>query len=184
MTELEVMQRAKTYIDKLANGVNPLDDTAVPEYDIINNVRLSRCLFYVSDILRQVIENGGTVTSKRKNKKDFHISFEEIQKFRFSDLPISISEITKRINDISESEDMKKLTHKNITNWLINIGMLQIVTTPDGKTSKRPTVSGNEIGITTEDRTGMNGNYTVVLYNRTAQQFIIDNMDAVIAMIN
>ena len=55
MTELEKMQRAKMYIDKLANGINPIDDAAAPENDVINNVRLSRCFFYVSDILRQVI---------------------------------------------------------------------------------------------------------------------------------
>ena len=60
MTELEKMQRAKMYIDKMANGINPIDDTAAPENDVINNVRISRCFFYVSDILRQVIENGGT----------------------------------------------------------------------------------------------------------------------------
>ena len=59
MTDLEVMQRAKTYIDKLANGINPLDDTTLLGNDIVNNVRISRCLFYVSDVLRQVIENGG-----------------------------------------------------------------------------------------------------------------------------
>lgn len=58
MTETELMQRAKTYIDKLANGINPLDDTVIDDSDVINNVRLSRCLFYVSDVLRQVIENG------------------------------------------------------------------------------------------------------------------------------
>ena len=31
MTELETIARAKMYIDKLANGINPLDDTAVAE---------------------------------------------------------------------------------------------------------------------------------------------------------
>ena len=59
MTELEKIERARMYIDKLANGINPIDDTVVPDGDIINNVRLSRCLFFVSDVLRQVIENGG-----------------------------------------------------------------------------------------------------------------------------
>lgn len=29
MTNLEVMKRAKTYMDKLANGINPLDDTTI-----------------------------------------------------------------------------------------------------------------------------------------------------------
>ena len=68
MTELELLERAKMYMDKLANGINPLDDTFIPENDIVNNVRLSRCFFYVSDVLRQVIEKGG-VTPKKKNPK-------------------------------------------------------------------------------------------------------------------
>ena len=55
MTELEIMQHAKGYLDKLAKGIDPLTDREVPENDIINNVRISRCLFYVSDVLRQVI---------------------------------------------------------------------------------------------------------------------------------
>lgn len=36
MTELETIQRAKMYMDKLANGINPIDDTRVPEDDTIN----------------------------------------------------------------------------------------------------------------------------------------------------
>lgn len=43
MTELEILQRAKMYIDKMAKGINPLDDTAVKDDDIIKNVRISRC---------------------------------------------------------------------------------------------------------------------------------------------
>ena len=68
MTELEKIEYAKSFIDKLANGINPLDDSPIPDNDIANNVRLSRCFFYVSDILRQVIENGGTTSSKKKLK--------------------------------------------------------------------------------------------------------------------
>ena len=34
MTELEKMQRAKMYIDKMANGINPIDDTAAPEMSL------------------------------------------------------------------------------------------------------------------------------------------------------
>ena len=48
MTELEKIAYAKSFIDKLANGINPLDDTPIPEGDIVNHVRLSRCFFYVS----------------------------------------------------------------------------------------------------------------------------------------
>ena len=55
MTELEKLEYAKSFMDKLANGINPLDDTPIPDDDIANNVRLTRYFFYVSDILRQVI---------------------------------------------------------------------------------------------------------------------------------
>jgi hypothetical protein len=63
MTELEKIEYAKGFIDKLANGINPIDNSIVPEDDIVNNVRLSRCFFYVSDILRQ-----GTLFRLRRNK--------------------------------------------------------------------------------------------------------------------
>ena len=181
MTELEKMQRAKMYIDKLANGINPIDDTNVPEDDTINNIRLSRCLFYVSEVLGRVIENGGNVECKKTPKENFNISFDEIQKFEFSEIPIAVSEIAKRINALVRNVNMKKMTHKHLSDWLISVEMLRMEQLPNGKTSKAPTKSGNELGIITEMRTGLRGNYTAILYNRNAQQFIIDNIDAVIA---
>ena len=112
MTELEKMQRAKMYIDKLANGINPIDDTAAPENDVINNVRLSRCFFYVSDILRQVIENGGTAKAiKSAPKSPFFLTDEQKNQYIPSDKPISVSEITKALNAIADLEKCKKLSY-------------------------------------------------------------------------
>ena len=45
MTENEKILYAKSFIDKMANGVNPLDNTPIPEGELLNNVRISRCLF-------------------------------------------------------------------------------------------------------------------------------------------
>ena len=33
MTELETLERAKMYMEKLANGINPIDDTVIPDED-------------------------------------------------------------------------------------------------------------------------------------------------------
>ena len=49
MTELEILKHAKMYIDKLANGIDPITDHEVPEGDIVNNVRLARCFFSATD---------------------------------------------------------------------------------------------------------------------------------------
>ena len=66
MTELETMQRAKGYLDKLALGIDPLTGREVPEDSVLNNVRLARCFFYVSDVLERLISNGGQTERKPK----------------------------------------------------------------------------------------------------------------------
>ena len=180
MTELETIARAKMYIDKLANGINPLDDTAVAENDIVNNVRISRCLFFVSDTLRRVLENGGVGVTSRVKKNKFKITAEELEKFEFSDRPIPVSEITKRINDIADTENSTKLSHTTITSWPSEIGILNEMINATGKKRKRPTAEGAELGIFVKERIGQHGIYHVVLYNKSAQKFIVDNIPSVI----
>ena len=184
MTELEKMQRAKMYIDKMANGINPIDDAPAADSDMINNVRLSRCLFYVSDILRQVIDNNGVVGKVKSSKKAFFLSADSINNFSFSETPIPVSEITKRLNDLADLEECHKLKHSAITNWLISIGALEIRELADGRNTKRPTEQGKELGISSEKRTSMNGEYVVVVYSRDAQQFILDNIEAIVTNIS
>ena len=140
MTELEKIAYAKTYIEKLANGINPLTDQPVSDADSINNVRISRCLFYVSDLLRQIVENGGVSRIKTKTAKvPFQLDYEARKNFRYSETPIPISEITRRINELIQSEDMKKLNYKFISDWLIQAGFLVLVTNDDGTTTRKPT---------------------------------------------
>ena len=180
MTELEKMKKAKMYAEKLANGIDPINDVPVPDEDIINNVKISRCLFYISDILQQVIDNGGVVKENKGPKKAFYVSDEELSNFLISETPISITEITKRLNAVADLSTHYKLKLTDITSWLIELEVLEAVSMSDGSSAKRPTQQGVDLGIFTETRTGKNGNYTAVLYNKEAQQFIIDNMDAVI----
>jgi len=181
MTELEKLEYAKTFIDKLANGISPLDDTAIREDDIVNNVRLSRCFFYVSDILRQVIENGG-INKKKSGFIKFDLSSEQLSNFTYSDSPIPISEIAKKLNSLINDANMRKISHRDLTNWLLSINMLFEHSAYDGKTTKRPTEQGSSIGISTEVRTGQRGEYVVVVYNKEAQSFIVDNLEAIITL--
>ena len=65
---------------------------------------------------------------------------------------------------------------------LVNIGALEIRKDFNGKAKKYPTEQGKGLGISIESRTGMNGEYQVVVYNREAQQFIVDNIDAITSL--
>ena len=180
MTDLEIMQRAKTYIEKMANGLNPITGQPIPDDETLNDVRISRCLFYVSDVLRQVIDNGGEVVKKTAKKQAFAISQEQLQRFEFSKEPIPISEITRRINILVDHENMVNLKYKSITEFLMNSGFLTMVEYHDGSQRKEPTEAGRRFGISVEERMGQQGRYRVVVYNEDAQHFILDNLDGVL----
>lgn len=185
MTELEKIEYTRGFIDKLANGINPLTDQPVPESDLINNVRISRCLFYVSDLLRQMAESGSAAPRKtgRSRIPAFTLTLDERAAFPYSDIPLSISEIARRINELGDPEkEMKKLPYTAIMQWLLSAGVLEENLELNGRRSKRPTRMGEELGISTEMRQTAHGEYLIVVYSREAQQFILDNLDAILEL--
>lgn len=182
MTELEKIAYAKSFIDKLANGINPIDDTPVPERDIVNNVRLSRCFFYVSDILSQVIDNGGTQpqAQKKARKAEFSLSPQMRSRLLVSSENLTVTEIAENINSLIDKNKMKKITGAAINNWLLNAGYLEIVRLSNGKERKGPTEKGNRAGIFVDGRNGQFGDYYVVIFTPEAQQLVYDNLDAIV----
>lgn len=178
-TELEIMVHARTYLDKLANGINPLTDETLPETDIVNQVRISRCLFFVSDVLRQVIEKGGLKKTPKSLLSPFELTDEQLGRFQLFEQPAVVSAITERINSLTENENMRKLSYRSITTFLEREGFLIQFKDTDGKTKREPTDRGIGLGISTEERTGLRGSYKVVLYNQNAQQYILDHMSQI-----
>lgn len=182
MTELEKIKYAKRAVEKLANGINPFTGQGVPDDDTLNQVKVSRCLFYVADILRQVEENGGVAKKGKKSaKQPFSLSPDSLKNFQFSSTPISLTEFLERLNSLIDKDNMKKLSFNTLSGWLIEMGFLKMVVTADGRNTRRPTGAGNALGIHTESRMGQQGPYTVVVYTKDAQQFMLDNLDAVVA---
>ena len=174
------------YLDKLANGINPIDDSTIPDEDVVNNVRLSRCFFYISDILRKIIENEESEkkVTQKQNKRPFHLSEDQKNHFSFSADPINISILSGRINDLVDCDTMLTLKHGSITNWLMNIGMMYIPDPNSKQHTKIPTENGRKIGILCEERSGSNGSYYSVLYTEAAQHFILDHLDAIVSFCN
>lgn len=182
MTERETTARAKLYLDKLAGGINPLDDTPIPEGELLHNPRIARCLAYVSGMLEQVLEGSVPKPPSRTRKPAFAITRAQLDGFAFSDDPIPVSEITHRINALVEGDGCKKLGTRAIPTWLIEAGFLAEVEQANGRTVKHPTEPGTIMGISLEHRQSARGEYDVVLYDRGAQEFILDNLEAVLEM--
>lgn len=178
MTEMEKIAYAKSFIDKLAEGINPLDGTPIPEDDIANNARLTRCFFYVSDVLRQVIENGGI---NRDGKKPFAITAEQLSRYYSPPYPVGISEISKQLAALVNDPEMRTPSAIQINNWLEAQGYLVKVFDPNtNKNRKIPTQSGEALGITLTQKQGRDGQaYSAVEYNENAQRFILSNLDEI-----
>ena len=175
MTELETLQRAKMYIEKLANGIDPLTETEITDDSVINNVRISRCLFYVSGVLEKVIENGGEVKKTVVRAKAFAITDEQLQRVEVSEDAVGISIIAKRIEAVLD-EGVKKVSASRITTWLLNEGYLSEFIRGNKK-NKEATQKGESIGIFTVDAVSLNGvPYRKTIYNADAQQFVINNI--------
>ena len=187
MTDLEIMQRAKQYIDALANGYDPLSGHPVREDDIVNQVRISRCLFYVSGVLQKVIDNDGEVQKTkipRRKKLPFSITQEQLSQLKVFTSPVSISRLISQINSFVDEEKMRKLNTPSVNGWLISIGMLEEFENEQGRKRKRPTPNGEMLGMKETsfiNEQGVPTSYTV--YDKNAQQFIFDNLEAIIAFI-
>ncbi|MCH5194700.1 MAG: hypothetical protein J1F11_12125 [Oscillospiraceae bacterium] len=183
MTELEIMIHAKAYIDSLAKGVDPLSGQELKGDDIVNNVRISRCLFYVSGILQKVIDNGGEIQRKKlqpSQRTEFALTEEQKMNLTPEDYPQSSAKITATINAQIDEYAMKKLKVTTLNNWLVSIGLLQEITTATGRTRKISTPDGETMGIQEKIFSDQNGTHKYCVYNRNAQQFIFDNIDAIV----
>ena len=180
MTELETMRRAKMYMDKLAGGIDPITDTALPQDTALNNDRLSRCFAYVSGVLDRVIANGGEVGATVKSV-EFSITAEQLSRIDVSEEPLRITQFTELINNEVKQPQMKKLATTVITNWLLIKGYLEKRQMKDGKSHRVPSQKGMAIGLSTHTWQGTYGEYLAVLYSADAQRFVLDHLQQMIA---
>lgn len=175
MTELETMQRAKMYLDKLAQGIDPISNHKIPEDSVLNQVRLARCFFYVSEVLGRVIANGGTVGAHTRIV-DFSITAEQLAMVRIMDYPVRITEFADALSQAVSDPRMKKPNVKKITDWLMETGFMTQIDGQDGKAHRVPTELGLSMGMSTRLRQSRDGEYQAVYYDRNMQCFLLDNL--------
>ena len=166
MIDMEKLVTAKVWIEKLANGINPLNDELVKDDDLINNVHISRCLFYVAELL------------ERRGRKPFFLSSKDAASIHIS-TPNGIANFVKLVNG-NIPADMKPLSAAQVIKWLRNEGFLQEVLRGDGHKTNLPTEKGNSLGIYTEVQRNSEGlEYQRVVYSVDAQRFMLNKIEAI-----
>lgn len=178
MIDKEELNSAKVWIEKLANGINPLNDELVKDGDIINNVHISRCLFYVAELLGEIKIR---TTTERRGRKAFFLSAEEAVNIPISS-PNGIANFVKLVNNHIPT-DMKPLSAALVIKWLRNEGLLQEFSKEDGHKTNQPTEKGNRLGITTAVYRNSEGiEYQRVVYSVEAQKNILNNIEFIAAL--
>lgn len=181
MTDLERIHTTKLYLDKLANGEDPLNGNDLPEDTVLNNVYLCRAFAFASSILEEVIKNGGNVSSKRDAKRPFSITEEQRSKIRMSEEPVTVTAITNRIDNVLD-RDVKRIAPFKITEWLEREGLLErVASEKTGRLERVATKSGELIGIETKEATYKDMTIKKNYYNLNAQAFIIANLEAIVS---
>ena len=175
--DLKLLEHAKSYIDALARGVNPLTGEEIPETEVVNQVRISRCLYFVSAVLGEVLEYGG-VRKEKTALLPFAPEQLDFSAFSFFKNPVGITVFVSAINDL-RPENMKKLKLTAVTGWLEAEGYLRTEIVNDKK-RKRLTEQGAAIGMTEIVREGDFGRGYQVLYSVSAQRFLIEHLSEIL----
>lgn len=177
MEEREKIRLAQDWVRQLANGINPLTGNAVGETDIVNNVHISRCLFYVAELLGKHTERKSTSNSSRN--MPFLASAVQKEKYNYVEV-ISVSAFAREIEKLIPG-NMRTISYALIVNWLVQKGLLAD-SEPDinGRTFKIATEKGKEIGIYSEDRESeARGHYIITLYNSEAQKYLLRHLEEI-----
>ena len=123
-----------------------------------------RTLYEVCDQLKNIIP-------EKIRKTEFVCPFDIEERFDYED-EMNLTKIIEKISMLYP--DMKKLKHTQITENLIQKGLLKKLVDKDGKNRTIATDMANQYGIYNVQKVSMYGQpYQVVTYNRSGQRYIL-----------
>ena len=188
MTESEKIEEARDILRKLAEGINPIDGLPVGDSDVVNDVRIVRCFFYVSKLLEKDIERERKKekTASKPKPLPFSLSREALEKYQYTtNFPISATAIARKLNFLVreeiEAKRMERFSYRNIFYWLRSVEMIEWRDWMGGRQKRFPTEAGEEIGLVLQIWEKYGRKSPVIYFTEQAERFIIDNIEAVIA---
>lgn len=180
--DIEKIKKAKIVLDKMANGVNPIDGSKIDQESFLNDPRIIRCLFYVNEILQMTIDGNLADRSVDRRKLPFIITEEEKQQVKFPEGNIGVNAFSQCINKVINPHISKKLNGTELNRQLKKMGILSEELNPEGK--KRTTLPPESMkyGISTE-LVNYNGNeYEKIVFDSNGVNFLLENLDKIMSL--
>ena len=187
VVDVKKLETAVLYLQRITEGRNPVNNMPAEEDSIINNPNVLRCMYFVKEIMEEVLRNDGYIGKKPKAKKDkdadkLEFPVDCLSKYEYADYK-SISRLTDQLNSYIDTSKYKKITFRPIRQWLIDNGYLEeVLSDTPGRYDIIATAKGIAIDLKNEERTDRDGNkFRYVKYGKSAQEFIVANMDKILA---
>ena len=179
--DVKKLETAIVYLQRIADGNNPINNMPSDEDSVLNNPNVIRCMFFVKEILEEVKRNNGYIGQKPKKSERLSVSAETLAEFSYKeDKPIS--KFVEQMNECVDLEVYKKLNYQVITKWLrLNDFLKEEHNQEFNKTVTLPTEKGIQLGIYAEKRRSSGGrDYMVVIYGMQAQEYIVQNVEKIL----
>lgn len=178
--DLVKLDTAILYVQRIAEGYNPITNEEADEDTVLNNPHVIRCMYFVKNVLEEVRRNDGKMALTKTRSKKIAFPFEVLKEFTYQE-DTSISYLLQQIHKPLEGMNVKKISTQVVTNWLKKAGYLTEEYHPEvKKVSTMPTEKGKELGIYTEVRMFSTHAYLSVIYNQNAQEFIVKNLEMIV----
>lgn len=175
--EFDKLTKAKAILEKMANGINPMNGTQIEEENFLCDPRMKRCLLYVCGVLDGEIDR--ELDNISKQLPDFVITPEEKRRVILPEGKIGISEFVRCINSVIDRTRSKKLTPVEINSQLKKTGILGEEKGESGKPRTVLTEKSGKYGIETERRTANGKDYDAVVFNEKGKKFLLDNLEKI-----
>ncbi len=176
--EKEKIIKAGEILNKMANGINPVNGAPIDGDCFLQDPRIIRCLFFGQQVLNKVVE--GSINTGSRRTGQFIITAEEKSKVKFPEGNIGINQFAKCINSVIDLNRSRKITGVEINKQLKKMGILAEEPLGDGK--KRTIINENssKYGIVTEKRSHSGVEYDMVCFNDIGKKFLLDDLEKIL----
>ena len=137
------------YVERIADGCNPVNNVPLENDDILNNPNIIRCMYFIKDVLEEVQRNDGMIGGKVGKEPVLPFPIEILDSFIYVE-DKSITHVLNQVYEPIANMNVKKVSVTKITAALKEEGYLLDEPNPEtGKTRKVPSMRGRELGIYT-----------------------------------
>lgn len=179
--DMQKLEVAMKYIERIADGRNPVNNKPAEEDSALNNPNVIRCMYFVKEVLAAVKENDGIIGGRVSKQPKSSFPFECLSGFKYED-DTSIAHFMNRLKGLASNPNVRGIGTKPVTDWLKRQGYLVDVQDKyTGKHYSEVTELGKDFGLYMQERTSTYGqSYRIVMYSQKAQEFIAMHLEQIV----